>query len=154
MTLIFPLQSQYGIPMHSGPLEGLEVSERFNIVVMNQVLEHVHEPILSLETVRYLLKPGGIMHVAVPNAAYWEARLAGWASYEPYHLIYFDPRTLERTVTSAGLTSRTLTTHNSFSGWFLPVLRALLRVNRGDRVVVAPHASRKARAKNPLSSLL
>jgi len=65
--------------------------------------------------VRCLLKPGGIIHVAVRNAAYWEARLSAWASSEPYHLIYFDPRTLERTVTSAGLTSRTLTTHDSFS---------------------------------------
>lgn len=93
----------YGIAMHDGSLTSLVGENRFDVIVMNHVLEHVNQPIEFLREVHRLLAPGGVAHIAVPNVACWEAGLAGWTSYEPYHLVYFDPRTLERTVSAGGL---------------------------------------------------
>lgn len=131
----------YGIVMHSESLETLVGENRFDVIVMNHVLEHVHRPIEFMEDVRRLLAPGGVVHVAVPNIACWEAALAGWTSYEPYHLTYFDPRTLVRTISAGGLTIDCITTHDSFSGWFLAVLRTALGVNRSSGAVTRPTAS-------------
>jgi 2-polyprenyl-3-methyl-5-hydroxy-6-metoxy-1,4-benzoquinol methylase len=119
----------HGISMYCGPLAGLEGEDRFDVVVMNHVLEHVNDPAAFLRDVQRLLAPGGVAHIAVPNVACWEAWLSGWTSYEPYHLSYFTPGTLRKTVSASGLEVDRVQTHESFSGWFLAVLRSLLGVN-------------------------
>jgi 2-polyprenyl-3-methyl-5-hydroxy-6-metoxy-1,4-benzoquinol methylase len=136
----------YGIAMHGESLATLTGESRFHVVVMNHVLEHVNRPIEFLQDVRRLLVPGGRVHVAVPNVACWEARLSGWTSFEPYHLIYFDPRTLARTVSAGGLTFERIQTRDSFSGWFLAVLRTVLGVNGAEGAMTRPvsHAAGRA----------
>ena len=123
-----------GIRVHCGPLQELQGEGRFDVVVMNHVLEHVHDPVALLGDVRRLLAPDGLVHICVPNVACWEARLWGWTSYEPYHLTYFTPATLRHAVASSSLLLEQLFTHESFSGWFLAVLRSGLEVNRNDRI--------------------
>lgn len=136
----------HGIAMHDKSLATLPGENRFDIIVMNHVLEHVNQPIAFLNEVHRLLAPGGVVHIAVPNIACWEAKLAGWTSYEPYHLAYFDPQTLERTVTTGDLTIERMTTHDSFSGWFLAVLRTVLGVNREGGAVTRPTSAVAGRA--------
>ncbi|MEY4942880.1 MAG: hypothetical protein RL254_1061, partial [Planctomycetota bacterium] len=96
----------YGIAILSEPLATLAGENRFDVIVMNHVLEHVHRPIEFMADVRRLLAPGGVVHVAVPNIACWEAALPGWTSYEPYHLTYFYPQTLSRRNMSTRLRQR------------------------------------------------
>lgn len=137
------VEQRYGIPMHCGPLDTIQGEGRFDVVVMNHVLEHVQQPVAFLASARRLLVPGGGVHLAVPNIACWEARLPGWTSYEPYHLSYFNARTLSRTITAAGLSIEQSSTHESFSGWFLAIVRSALGVNWAPGAVVraAPSSS-------------
>lgn len=144
----------YGIAMHSGPLTALTGENRFDVIVMNHVLEHVHQPIEFLQDVRRLLSPGGVVHIAVPNITCWEARLSGWTSFEPYHLIYFTPQTLRRTVSASGLAIDRITTHDSFSGWFLAVLRSALGVNRASGAVTRPVNAMTRRAQGRRSGVV
>lgn len=123
-----------GIRMHCGSLESLPVQERFDVVVMNHVLEHVSDPKSLLKAALARLKPGGVLHLAVPNVAAWEARLPGWNSYEPYHPLYFTPRTLWATAVEAGFEILEVNTHESFSGWFLAILRTLLKKDHSAQV--------------------
>lgn len=116
--------------MHCCPLAELQGESCYDVVVINHVLEHVNEPIAFLRDVCRLLAPSAVVHIAVPNVACWEASLVGWASYEPYHLFYFTPDTLRQTVSVSGLAIEQEQTHESFSGWFLAMLRTLLGVNR------------------------
>lgn len=120
------VESSTEITMHCGSLESLCDEQLFDVVVMNHVLEHVSDPVVLLKTVRAHLKPGGVLHLAVPNVGAWDALLPGWNSYEPYHLVYFSPRTLRLAAEKAGFEIQHLTTHESFSGWFLAILRTLL----------------------------
>ena len=148
------VRRDYGITMHSEPLATLLDEKGFDVIVMNHLLEHVQQPIQFLENVRCLLAPGGLVHIAVPNIACWEAGLAGWTSYEPYHLTYFDPQTLQRAVTASGLVVDSINTYDSFSGWFLGLLRTALGVNRDAGAVVRPATSMAGRAAGRRSALI
>ncbi|MDD5034079.1 MAG: class I SAM-dependent methyltransferase [Methylococcaceae bacterium] len=129
------VEHEYGITMHCGPLFEITGEARFDVIVMNHVLEHTANPVEFLSDVLRLLSPGGVVHIAVPNVACWEAKLSGWNSYEPYHLLYFTPETLRQSVLQAGMRADSVSTHESFSGWFLAVLRTLLGVNRGGQAI-------------------
>jgi hypothetical protein len=96
---------------------------------LNHLLEHVADPVALLIAARRRLRPGGLLHLAVPNVSSWEAQLPGWNSYEPYHLLYFAPDTLQIAAQKAGFDILSVGTHESFSGWFL----ALFRTFRSQR---------------------
>ena len=119
----------YSIKMYQGSLLALEGNQLFDVIVINHVLEHVPQPIEFMDRLFRLLTPGGVVHIAVPNIDCWEAMLSGWTSFEPYHLSYFSPETLKKVVLASGFKIKFNNTHESFSGWFLAVLRTALGVN-------------------------
>ncbi|OQX12876.1 MAG: hypothetical protein BWK76_16995 [Desulfobulbaceae bacterium A2] len=133
-TICRQVEANIGVPVYCGLLEDINGEERFDVVVLNHVLEHVERPVEFLREVVRLLSPNGIAHIAVPNSACWEACFSGWTSYEPYHVTYFNPKTLAKAVGASGLVVDRLTTHESFSGWFLALLRTMLGFNRAGTV--------------------
>jgi len=132
-----------GVPVHCGAVSELPRSARFDVVVMNHILEHVADPVGLLREVRNRLSPGGVLHVAVPNIACLSAVLPGWASYEPYHLTYFSSSTLRMALTRAGFTVERELSYESFSGWFLAGVRTVLR--GGRCLAVAGDANKRRR---------
>lgn len=131
------VERAHDLQVHCGPLATLTDCDRFDVIVMNHVLEHVQQPVEFLVEARRLLALDGRVHIAVPNIESWEARYSGWTSFQPYHLTYFAEPTLERSLAESGLKLDALTTHDSFSGWFLTLLRTALRVNRDGVVTEA-----------------
>lgn len=124
------VEKRFNLPMFNGPIVNLPKEQIFDVIVMNHVLEHVNDPLRFLEDVKSHLNHNSMVHVSVPNVGSWEAKLPGWASYEPYHLLYFTPDTLCQTLERAGFKVIKLSTHESFSGWFLAILRTLLGINK------------------------
>ncbi|WP_275788476.1 class I SAM-dependent methyltransferase [Pararhizobium gei] len=55
--------------------EEFETEERFDVIVMGFILEHVDDPGMLLDRYKKFLKPGGRMFVAVPNAKSMNRRL-------------------------------------------------------------------------------
>jgi SAM-dependent methyltransferase len=55
--------------------EKFETDERFDVIVMGFILEHVDDPLLIIRRCRNLLTPGGRMFLAVPNAEVLNRRL-------------------------------------------------------------------------------
>jgi 2-polyprenyl-3-methyl-5-hydroxy-6-metoxy-1,4-benzoquinol methylase len=147
-------RNAYGIEMHCGPLTTLAAGNYFDVIVMNHVLEHVQQPVDFLTDVVRVLAPGGVVHIAVPNVACWQASLSGWTSFEPYHLTYFAPETLRPTVTRSGLGIKKIATLDSFSGWFLALLRTALGVNRASGAVTRPSVSTGSKAAGRRSPLV
>lgn len=73
--------------------------ESFEIITMWHVLEHVHTLNETFQKLLSLLKPGGVMLVAVPNSDSLDARKYGenWAAYDvPRHLYHFNQATMKR----------------------------------------------------------
>ena len=57
-----------GVEFHESLFEDFETRDRFDSIMMINLLEHVEDPILCVEKARNLLKPEGRVIVFVPNA--------------------------------------------------------------------------------------
>jgi SAM-dependent methyltransferase len=77
----------------------------FDAVVLWHVAEHLHRPAAIVRGIAALLRPGGVLLIAVPNFASPEARVgrAGWFHLDvPRHLVHFTPATLDAVLADAG----------------------------------------------------
>jgi 2-polyprenyl-3-methyl-5-hydroxy-6-metoxy-1,4-benzoquinol methylase len=80
-------------------------NESFDLITITHVLEHVRDPRAMLTQCSRLLRPGGIIAVAVPNLDSWQARLTreNWFHLDvPRHLWHFSENWLSKTVQSLG----------------------------------------------------
>jgi len=124
-----------------------------DVVTMWHTLEHTHCPHRALTAARRVLKPGGIVSLAVPNYDSLQRRLHGrfWTSTDvPRHLYQFRKRTLRRYFDAAGLRVVSMHTRTDASSWpraLRFVTNALFgtRLNRDPRWLV--------NAFEPLSAL-
>lgn len=100
------LARKRGIRAFRGEIaEARFASGYFDIVVVNHVLEHVHNPVATLRECRRVLADGGSLIVGVPNFACFDRRLFGpaWSALAaPRHLYHFTPETLELVLRKAG----------------------------------------------------
>jgi SAM-dependent methyltransferase len=73
--------------------------EQFDLVTLFHVFEHLSEPILTLNLVHKILKPGGLAVLSFPNGASFQARLfkSKWLHLDPpRHLFIPNPVYLEK----------------------------------------------------------
>ncbi len=71
------------------------------VITLWHVLEHVHRLHAYMEQLRKLLKPGGVLFIAVPNYTSRDARRYGpyWAAWDvPRHLYHFSPKSMEQLI--------------------------------------------------------
>lgn len=72
----------------------------FDVVYLMQVFEHLRDPHGFMQELARILKPGGVLHLAVPNAASIWRRVFGsnWVSgwYAPFHLFHYDRESLSK----------------------------------------------------------
>lgn len=126
------VNQRFGVPVFAGLLEEYQGSlgGKFDVVIMNHVLEHIPDPVTALDKVRSLLKPGGILHLAVPNIECWEARFSGWTSYEPYHLFYYGQQSLITLLQQCSYRIQSIQSYEPFSGWVNTLLRTAVNADR------------------------
>jgi SAM-dependent methyltransferase len=106
-----------GLNVFHGTIEDFaaHTENTFDIITANHVVEHVPDPVKTLETMKKLLAPGGFIWISVPNAAYPISRaLKGyWHSSDlPYHLMQFSPDSIAKAGNLAGLKVRRQTTES------------------------------------------
>jgi 2-polyprenyl-3-methyl-5-hydroxy-6-metoxy-1,4-benzoquinol methylase len=81
----------------------------YDAVVLWHVVEHMHDPARTLHDVERLLRPGGVLMIAVPDFRSLEARIgkADWFHLDvPRHLFHFTSATLTNLLADAGLEPR------------------------------------------------
>lgn len=79
-----------------------------DFIRMNHVVEHLYQPELVLANLLKKLKPGGKIHIAVPNPAGCTARMfrSMWHGLDcPRHVILYPPGTLSRYLLTLGYDS-------------------------------------------------
>jgi len=95
------------VPIHCGEISVLaDRREAYDLCVACDVIEHVRQPAVFLDTIHRLLRPGGWVFLVTPNLAAPSARLMGarWLEFKAEHMYYYTPRTLQRQLTQAGFT--------------------------------------------------
>lgn len=95
-----------GIPVRTGHLRDCSLQDAsYDVIVMSHSLEHVADPAGDLAHCFRRLRPGGLLHLAVPNGA--SAGLAvdgaGWIHLSlPLHFWFFDTDSLGAMVSRTG----------------------------------------------------
>lgn len=116
---ISPLSSSYArdqlhLKVHTGTVESVDLpTGSFDVVLLLDVLEHLHRPFDTLRCIRSLLAPGGILVVQCPwELFHWEE--IAEARYKrmkpgtikpdavPAHLYFFQPSSLEAVLRKGG----------------------------------------------------
>ena len=98
----------FGIDVFRGTLHEAHFPDRhFDVVVMNDVIEHLENPKSALQEIRRILKNDGILYITTPDIESFLSRLLGakWWGINKYHLFYFSKRTIEKMFREAGLKS-------------------------------------------------
>lgn len=104
----FEKRSARGVELVNGEITDYVPAERFQVVSMFHVLEHVEDPVGVLAHIgREVVGEDGALIVQVPNYGCRERRWFGdrWFGLDaPRHLFHFDRRTIQDVVEAAGLT--------------------------------------------------
>jgi SAM-dependent methyltransferase len=138
-----------GFTVHRGRIEDVVLpAGAFDLVIMNQLIEHVADPVAVLRRIGRALRPGGHVFVETPNLDSLDARLFRrryWGGYHlPRHFHLFDRRTLPALARRAGLVPVALRPLVCPQFWILSFHNWL--ADRGARRLAA-------RLFNPLSPL-
>ena len=90
---------------HVRDVELEEMDGNWSAVIFWHSLEHLREPVRALRHAATLAAPGGVLVVAVPNAASLQARTFGdrWLHLDvPRHLVHISPPALVSAIEAAG----------------------------------------------------
>lgn len=98
---------KFGFKVHIGLFDHRVYEQGFfDFVTMDQVIEHIHDPIEMLRGISRVLRQGGTVILSTPNAEGWGAKLFGkyWINWHtPYHLQFFTRQSMQHSAQQAGL---------------------------------------------------
>jgi SAM-dependent methyltransferase len=108
----------------------------FDVVYMNEVIEHIVAPADLMREVHRVLRPGGIALLRTGNARSWSARVRGsrWHYYRfhgPFHIRFYSPKAARSLARAAGFASVETRTHGfaflesaeARGRWFRPFMQ-------------------------------
>lgn len=111
-------------------------SQHFDVVTLWHVLEHLIQPLQTIEEIQRILKPGGHLIIEVPNIYSWQAKLSqgDWFHLDaPRHLYHFSPEGLQKMLRAKGFEVVKVSTWSLEYGPY-GLLQGLL-----NRLTVAPN---------------
>ena len=95
----------FNIDVYQGFLAEARFEDRgFDVIVMNDVIEHLEDPKSVLKEIRRILKNDGVIYISTPDIQSFLSRLlrAKWWGINKYHLFYFSKKTLEKLFDEVG----------------------------------------------------
>ncbi len=127
-------------------LEKFQTGERFDVVILKHVLEHIAEPKLFLGKVKKLMKPGGFLIVSCPNIDSLMSRifLDRWYGLQPQqHRWQFTKKSLPKVIKENGFTIEKVVVSNlwydppSWRGFIFALLLKIADLtNTGDLITI------------------
>ena len=94
------IASHFGLRIHVGSLDESPFAEiKFDLICLNQAIEHIPDPANLLTTLNTKLSPSGTLALSFPNTDSIYRRMCGrrWINWHvPYHLHHFSLRSFTR----------------------------------------------------------
>jgi len=109
----------YGLDAETSDFIEFESTQKWDIIIMGDVLEHVSDPVLAIKKVKTLLNPGGAVWISTPNFDSAHSVLRGHNDAmrkQHYHLNYFSRESLYRVLEKHGLTPVDYQISNHYNG--------------------------------------
>lgn len=133
-----------GIDVKLGTLKDAKFPPNyFDVVTLQDVIEHVKDPCVEIAEVYRILKPGGIIFIVTPDIdGFWAKLLKKWwYHYKPgEHILYFSQKTIRKVLKDMGFTNiETRRTYHVmsfeyiinrlrfYSSWFFEALLKLIK---------------------------
>lgn len=95
-----------GVELGYGGIDDVKFPDSsFDAVTFWHVFEHLRAPGRAIDEARRILRPAGVLLVAVPNMGSWQARLSGkhWFHLDPpYHLYHYSLDNLKHLLEGRG----------------------------------------------------
>lgn len=93
----------YGLEVFTGHVEAFESDEKFDVITLRHLLEHIADPAQVLRKIRTLLKEDGVLLITVPNIRCMGRMIfqENWEWILPWHLHFYHPQTLPRLLRNA-----------------------------------------------------
>jgi len=101
-------REHYQLDIREGILEPSSFeAHSFDVITLWDVIEHLPQPLETLQIVRSLLKPGGVLLVNYPDIGTLPARVLGrrWPFWLSVHLIYYTRKTMTEQLRRAGFST-------------------------------------------------
>lgn len=123
---------KFGLDLELSGFEDYDPCETFDVISFWDVIEHLPDPGTALQKASRLLKPGGLVLIAVPNDYSLLAQLAGFfyrlgiqrtvnKIYFLEHVTYYGPNTLRKLLETNGFFLRNqFTTSTDLAKYALP----------------------------------
>jgi SAM-dependent methyltransferase len=113
--------TKLGLAVRCGSLEQQNFPKQtFDAVTMSHVIEHLPDPVRTLQECARILKPGGRLILWTPNTSSLGHRLLKrhWLGLEsPRHLYLFSPPSMRTLLEQGGFTRISIRTRNSLYFW-------------------------------------
>jgi len=97
----------FGFNVHVGLFDAdMYEREFFDYVTLDQVIEHVTDPLKVMSGIARILRPGGTLVLSTPNLRGWGARVFGrrWINWHvPYHVHQFTRKSLSSLAAKTGM---------------------------------------------------
>ena len=97
---------KYGLDIKIGLFDANDYAEdSFDCVVMEQVVEHIAEPVGILKGIERILRPNGALLLATPNMESFGAKIFknAWLNWHtPYHVSFFSRKSLKMCLDKTG----------------------------------------------------
>lgn len=95
--LVADAEKLFGLKLFCGTVEQFRPVEKFAVIALLDVLEHVADPGALLAALNEWLLPGGMLVIVTPDIGSLAARLMGgrWWHYRVAHIHFFNRRSLE-----------------------------------------------------------
>jgi SAM-dependent methyltransferase len=107
--------SRYGSGFTYGSLSQAGYEEDyFDVVRLDNVLEHIADPVTTLIEVRRILKPGAHAYIYVPNGESLTVKILrdiSINSWVPFHVVLYSPATLRLALLRAGFSEISIKSH-------------------------------------------
>ena len=94
-----------GLTVHQGDLLTLKLPlDAYDAITLSDVIEHVSDPLATLQCVHELLRPGGVLYLDTPHVTSipYFALKQRWSVFFPWHRMLFTERSMRIALTQAG----------------------------------------------------
>ena len=128
-----------GYNFHKTRIEDIQIFEKFDLILMFNLIEHIEDPVATLVKLKSLLKPGGLIVIKTPNYLSVDATLFkgnSWTGLHcPRHWTIFSQESIELAVKKSKLKINILSFTQGAPFWAASIVsllgqKGLLNLNK------------------------